>query len=95
MKKTDLLSIYLCVAIGWLLDVLSTYVGLTLGLYESSQLFLLFPFMWMIMFCSLAILIYYFKWAPVIVRKILLIGIIFGSFAPSLHNLRLIFMVIL
>ncbi len=95
MKKSGLLFIYFCVVTGWLLDVLSTYVGLTLGLRESSQLFLLFPFMWMIMFCSLAILIYCFKWAPMIVRKILLLGIIFGSFVPSLRNLSLIFLVIL
>jgi len=91
MKKTKLFFVYLCIVTGWLLDVLSTYVGLTLGLHESSQLFLMFPFMWMIIFIGLSTVIYWFKWAPVIVRKILLLGIIFGSFAPSIHNLRLIF----
>jgi len=80
---------------GWILDILSTYVGLTLGLHENSQLFLIFPFMWLIIFVEFSTLIYYFKWAPAIVRKTLLLGIIFGSFVPSLRNLSLILMVIL
>jgi len=95
MNRSGLLFTCLFILIAWLLDVLSSIVGVSLGLTESSQLFVMFPFMWLIVFVGLSTLIYYFHWAPVTVRKILLTGIVFGSFVPSIWNTYLIFLVIL
>lgn len=84
--------------IGWLMDLISSNIGFSMAQStqgESSQLFLMAPYGWLMMAVSLAATIYFFKWAPARVRKILLKGVTVGSFLPSIRNLSIIVLVIL
>jgi len=96
MNKSGLSFVLFFVFIAWFLDVLSTWIGLScFGLHEANQIFLQIPYLWFIAVLSFSVLVFFFKWAPRIVRKTLLLGIILGRFVPSLRNLSLIFMVVL
>jgi len=80
---------------GWLLDLFSTSIGLILGFQESSPFFLVFPMGWLLMMSAAAWLIYFVKAAPLKVRALLLVWIVLCSYAPALHNLILIWSVII
>ena len=96
INKRDALSVSMfLIWVGWILDLLSTYVGISLGFVESNPMFLLFPFFWMLIWICLAALVIWFKWAPVKVRQFLLVCIILFAFCPSIRNLLLMWEVIM
>ena len=96
MNKSGLSFVLFSVFIAWLLDVMSTWIGLSyFGLHEANPIFLQAPYLWLIAVLSVSVLIFFFKWAPVWIRKILLVTIILGSFSPAIHNLIGIWRVIL
>ena len=96
INRTGISFVVCSIITAWLLDLLSTWIGLRLGLHEANQIFLRFPYLWLFAVLSVVVLIYFFKWAPVWVRKVLLFTIMLGSFSPALLNLyMIIFMVIL
>lgn len=95
INKREALSVSIfLIWIGWILDVLSTYVGLSLGFVESNPLFFLFPSMWMLIRICHAALVIWFKWAPLKVRQFLLVMIILFAFFPSARNVLLMWEVI-
>ena len=92
MNKSGLSFVLLSVFIAWLLDVLSTWIGIIhFGLYEANPIFSQAPYLWLIAVLSVSVLIFFFKWAPVWVRKTLLGTIMLGSFSPAVINLISIF----
>lgn len=96
MRNKGLLKTSLLIFVAWILDLLSSAVGLMMGISEVSPFFWLFPAMWMLLYLSLAALIYFFKWAPAIVRGSLLLVIVIISFVPSIRNtMGILLMVIL
>ena len=96
MNRSGLSFVLLSVFIAWLLDVLSTWIGIShFGLHEVNPIFSQAPYLWLITVLSVSVLVFFFKWAPVLVRKILLGAIMLGSFHPSVGNLICILGVIL
>lgn len=87
MNKSGLSFVLLSVFIAWLLDVMSTWIGLSyFGLHEANPIFLQAPYLWLIAVFSISIFVFFFKWAPIWSRKTLLVTIILGSFFPALMN---------
>ena len=98
MNRIDLLRICSFIFMGWIMDLLSSNIGYIMAQStqgEGSPFFLMFSPGWLLMAVSLAATIYFFKWAPAKLRKILLKGISVGSFIPSIRNLFIISVVIL
>lgn len=96
MNKSGLSFVLISVFSAWLLDVMSTWIGLSyFGLHEANPIFLQAPYLWLIAVLSFSVLVFFFKWAPVWCRKTLLVTIMLGSFSPAIHNLIGIWRVIL
>jgi len=96
MNKSGISFVLFFVLVAWLLDVLSTWIGIScFGLHETNQIFLQIPYLWLIAVLGVSVFVFFFKWAPVWVRKTLLGAIIFGSFYPATVNLVYILNVIL
>jgi hypothetical protein len=99
ISRSGLSFTIFCIVVGWLLDVLSTYVGMGIKkvipggyfyLFESSSIFLLFPAAWMIALISLSFFIYLFPKGGFYIKGWLLLCIIGLSFLPSIRNTALI-----
>ena len=96
MNRSGLSFVLLSVFIAWILDVMSTWIGLSFfGLHEANPLFLQVPYLWLIAVLSVSVFIFFFRWAPVWLRKIVLGVIMIGSFFPAVTNLVGIWRVIL
>jgi len=96
VNKSGLSFVLFFVFIAWLLDVLSTWIGIScFGLHEANQIFLQIPYLWLITVLSFSVFVFFFKWAPVWFRRILLGTIMLGSFSPAVGNLICVWKVIL
>jgi len=95
-RKNDRLAIiWLLIWFAWFLDILTSYIGITVGIREGSALFLLFPLMWPILLMGLSSFVYFFRAAPGKLRKIILLGIVLGSFVPMFRNLIVIYQMVI
>lgn len=96
MNRSGLSFVLLSVFIAWLLDVLSTWIGIShFGLHEANPIFSQAPYLWLIAVLSGSVLVFFFKWAPVWIRKTLLVAIMLGSFFPALMNMFTILKVVM
>ena len=94
-KKNDLSLIWLFILFAWLLDVLTSMLGIALNIMEGSAFFLVYPSMWLAIFWALSSFVYFFRWAPVKLRKIILLGIVLGSFIPAINNLIVMYVMVI
>ena len=96
LKLIGLFFVFCVVSVAWVLDVLSTWIGLSFfGLHEANTIFLQVPYLWLVAVLSVSSLIYFFKWAPLWIRQTLLAVIMLGCFSPALGNVYVIFKEIL
>jgi len=95
ISRAGLAFVIFLIITGWILDVLSTFLGIRLGLSEASPYFMLFPSGWLILMVSLALFVYEFKRAPFWLRNVIFFWIITFSFMPAARNSALILQVIL
>lgn len=88
ISRAQLIFIMLSVFMAWFLDVLSTWIGInTFGLHETNPGFLTYPWIWLVILECWILIVAFFKWAPLFIRKILLVALTLGSFYPALSNL--------
>lgn len=93
----------ICILAGWILDIMSSYIGFEIRktvpggyfyLFEASPYFLIFPAAWALMLGCLAFGVYFFPKAPMWLKRITLFWEIILSFAPSIRNTILILEVV-
>lgn len=82
--------VILGIMLGWILDLLSSFIGIRLGLSEASQYFVLFPAGWLLLTVSLAVFVYKFKSAPFWLRVSIMLWLIVFSYVPAFRNSALI-----
>ena len=88
--------VMLAVLGAWFLDVLSTWIGLNFfGTHETNLIFLSHPYLWLIVVEIWILVIHFFKWAPLWIRKIMMGALMLGSFAPALWNMVLYWRILL
>jgi len=95
ISRSELGFVILLIMLGWILDVISTFLGIRLGLSEASPYFMLFPSGWLILMVSLALFVYKFKSAPFWLRGLIMFWMVAFSFIPAARNSALILKVIL
>ena len=99
ISRSGISFVIFCVLTGFLLDVLSSFVGFGikktvpggyLYLFEGSPFFLIFPAVWMLLFTALALFVYRLPSVPVWIQQSALFWIIAFSFLPAIRNTALI-----
>jgi hypothetical protein len=85
----DWLAFAMLTVLGaWILDVLSTWIGVGFfGLFELNPLFFQFPWVWLALFEAWILFAAYFERVPLKIRKIMIGSIMLGSFYPGLSNM--------
>lgn len=83
--------IWLLIMFGWFLDVLTSHLGTSMGIQEGSPLFAWFPSMWLFLSLGFSTFVYFFKAAPLKLRKVILLLIVLQSYVPMLRNLVVIY----
>ena len=104
ISRSGLSFVIFCVLTGWILDVLSSWIGLGIRIHvpggvivgmELSPFFLVVPGVWMILLVCLAVSVYLFKGAPLFIKQLIFFWIIIFSYLPSVRNTILLLEVVL
>lgn len=90
ISRSGISLVFFSILTGWILDVLSSWLGLQLGGSELSPFFWIFPPAWMLLFMGLAALTYKWKTPGFTVRAWILLLICFSSMIPGIRNTVLI-----
>lgn len=95
ISRSGISFVMFIILLGWLLDVLSTFVGMGIRvhvpggyyyLFELSPFFMLFPAGWGVMLLCLAAGIYLFSKIPYWIKGCALLWVIALSLLPSIRN---------
>ena len=88
--------VMLAVLGAWILDVLSTWIGLSFfGTHEANSIFLSHPYLWLFVVELWILSVHFFKWAPLWIRKIVIGSLMLGSFIPAFMNMVLYWRILL
>jgi len=90
ISRNGLSFVMLSIALGWALDLMSSLIGIQIGLQEASPYFFVFPAVWLIWAECLIVFVYWMPRAPFWVKGSIMLWMIAFSFIPSVRNTALI-----